>query len=125
MVKSSYGLKQAPIQWHENFDIQRLHMDLWFMIMRKNTYKLNNNEGVIIYLYVNDLLIFWISHNVVYDTKCVFASKFDMKILVEANVILGIKILRDNDCIVLSQSHYMEKKELNTLIYDLCLLWMT
>ena len=33
-----------------------------------------------------------------------------MKILVEANVILGIKILRDNDCIVLSQSHYVGKK---------------
>ena len=38
-----------------------------------------------------------------------FASNFDMKDLGEANVILGIKILRDNDCITLSQSHYVEK----------------
>ena len=87
--------------------------------------KLNNNEGVIIYLYVDDLLIFGTSHNVVHDTKCFLASKFDMKILVEENVILGIKILRDNDCIVLLQSHYVEKKKLNTLICDLCLLCMT
>ena len=32
-----------------------------------------------------------------------------MKDLGEANFILGIKILRDNDCIILSQSHYVEK----------------
>ena len=72
--------------------------------------KLNNNECVIICLYVDDLLIFGTSHNFVRDTKCFLASKFDMKILVKANVILGIKILRDNDCNVLSQSHYVEKK---------------
>ena len=79
--------------------------------------KLNNNEGVIICLYVDDLLIFGTSHNVVHDIKCFLASKFDMKILVKANVILGIKILRDNDCIVLSQSHYGEKKKIWTLRY--------
>ena len=73
--------------------------------------KLNNNEGVITCLYVDDLLIFGTSHNVVHDTKCFLASKFDMKILVEENVILGIKILGDNDCIVLSQSHYVVKKK--------------
>ena len=32
-----------------------------------------------------------------------------MKDLGEANVMLSIKILRDNDCIILSQSHYGEK----------------
>ena len=32
-----------------------------------------------------------------------------MKDLGEANIILGIKILRDNDYITLSQSHYVEK----------------
>ena len=74
--------------------------------------KLNNNESVIICLYVDDLLIFGTSHNVVHDTKCFLASKFDMKILVEANVILDINIFRDDDCNVLSQSHYVEKKKI-------------
>ena len=73
--------------------------------------KLNNNESVIICLYVDDLLIFGTSHNVMHDTKCFLAFKFDMKILVGANAILGIKILRDNDCSVLSQSHHVEKKK--------------
>ena len=87
--------------------------------------KLNNNEGVIICLYVDNLLIFGTSHNVIHDTKCFLAFKFDMKILVGANVILGIKILRNNDYNVLSQSHYVENKKLNTLICDLCLLCLT
>ena len=74
--------------------------------------KLNNNESVIICLYVDDLLIFGTSHNVMHDTKCFFTSKFDMKILVGANAILGIKILKDNDCNVLSQSHYVREKKI-------------
>ena len=71
--------------------------------------KFNNNEGVIICLYVDDLFIFGTSHTVVHDNKIFLAFKFDMKDLGEANVILSIKILRDNDCIILSQSHYVEK----------------
>ena len=71
--------------------------------------KFYNNECVIICLYVDDLLIFGTSHNVVHDTKSFLISKFDIKDLGETNVILGIKILRDNDCIILSQSHYVEK----------------
>ena len=71
--------------------------------------KFINNEGVIICLYIDDLLIFGTSLNVVHDAKHFLASNFDMKDLGEANVILGINILRDNDCITLSQSHYVEK----------------
>ena len=61
-----------------------------------------------------------------HDTKCFLASKFDMKILVEANVILDINIFRDDDCNVLSQSHYVEKKKIKhfdmwpmSIMYDL------
>ena len=49
--------------------------------------KLVNNECVIICLYVDDLLIFGTSHNIVHDTKCFLVSKFDMKILVGAKML--------------------------------------
>ena len=50
-----------------------------------------------------------------------------MKILVEANFILGIKILKVNDYSVLSQSHHVKKKKkikhfgmwLVSIMYDL------
>ena len=110
LVKSLYGLKQAPKQWHEKFDNIMLTHGYVIYGADKCVYsKFINNEGVIICLYIDDLLIFGTSLNVVHDAKHFLASNFDMKDLGEANVILGINILRDNDCITLSQSHYVEK----------------
>jgi hypothetical protein len=110
LVKSLYGLKQALKQWHEKFDKAMLSNAYLINGADKCIYsKFDNNEGVIICLYVDDLLIFGTSLEVVHDTKRFLSSNFDMKDMGEANVILGIKILRDNNCIILSQSHYVEK----------------
>jgi hypothetical protein len=110
LVKSLYGLKQAPKQWHEKFDKVMLSNAYVINGVDKRIYsKFNNNEGVIICLYVDDLLIFGTSLDIVHDSKRFLGSNFDMKDMGEANVILGIKILRNDDCITLSQSHYIEK----------------
>ena len=69
----------------------------------------NNNESVIICLYADDLFIFGTSLDVVHNTKRFLGSNFDMKDMGGANVILGIKILKNDDCITLSQFHYIEK----------------
>ena len=71
--------------------------------------KLVNNDCVIICLYVDDMLIFGTNMNVVNDTKLFLASNFDMKDLGEAKVILGVKIIRKNNGIILTQEHYVEK----------------
>ena len=110
MVKSLYGLKQVPKQWHEKFDNVMLTHGYVINGADNCIYsKFINNEGVIICLYVDNLLIFGTSLDVVHDAKHFLTSNFDMKDLGEANIILGIKILRNNDCITLSQSHYVEK----------------
>jgi hypothetical protein len=57
---------------------------------------------VIISLYVDDMLVFCISMNDVHNTKCFLASKFDMKDMSEASVILGIKIIRRDNGIMLT-----------------------
>ena len=66
-------------------------------------------ECVIIALYVDDMLIFGTSLSMVHSTKRFLASQFDMKDMGEANVILGVKITRMGDSIMLSQEHYIEK----------------
>ena len=110
LVKSLYGLKQAPKQWHEKFD----------KIVLANGYKINesdkciyskfeNGKGVIICLYVDDMLIFGTDLEQVEETKKFLSNNFEMKDMGGADVILGIKIIRDGSTIALSQSHYIEK----------------
>ncbi|GJZ16530.1 zinc finger, CCHC-type containing protein [Tanacetum coccineum] len=85
LVKSLYGLKQAP----NKFD--------------------SSDKGVIICLYVDDMLIFKTDQSQVDKTKKFLSSKFSMKDMGEAEVILGIKIKRKNKGIVITQYHYIEK----------------
>eukprot|EP00268_Persea_americana_P012745 TRINITY_DN15453_c0_g2_i2.p1 TRINITY_DN15453_c0_g2~~TRINITY_DN15453_c0_g2_i2.p1 ORF type:complete len:405 (+),score=42.66 TRINITY_DN15453_c0_g2_i2:606-1820(+) len=110
LLMSLYGLKQAPKQWHMKFD----------EVILSNGFKLNEAEKCIYYksdgdstiilcLYVDDLLIFGTNLDCVEETKLLLSNNFDMKDLGEASVILGIRIIRDDISIKLSQSHYIEK----------------
>ena len=66
-----------------------------------------NNSCIIICLYVDDMLIFGTSLQVVIETKSFLRYKFDKKDLGEARVILGIKISRTFNGLNLSQEHYV------------------
>ena len=59
--------------------------------------KFDNGCGVIICLYVDDILIFGTLLDIVKDTKKFLTSQFDMKDIDCANVILGIKLLRKDE----------------------------
>ena len=56
--------------------------------------KVENNSCIIICLYVDDMLIFGTTIQVVINIKSFLRLKFDMKDLGEAEMILGIKITR-------------------------------
>ena len=111
LVRSLYGLKQAPKQWHQKFDD----------VVLANGFKINQSDkcvyskfddsgkGVIICLYVDDMLIFGTDLDEVIKTKVFLSSSFSMKDLGQADVILGIRIVRGEGTISLSQSHYIEK----------------
>ena len=71
--------------------------------------KIENNSCIIIYLYVDDMLIFGTNLQVVIETKSFLRSKFDMKDIGENEVILGIKISRTPNELNPSQEHYVEK----------------
>ena len=55
------------------------------------------------------MLIFGTDISVVNETKSFLQKNFGMKDLGAADVILGIKIIRNSDGIALTQSHYVEK----------------
>ncbi|RVX08302.1 Protein activity of BC1 complex kinase 7, chloroplastic [Vitis vinifera] len=70
--------------------------------------KYEDNTYVVIYLYVDDMLIFGTSLEVLCETKKFLGSKFDMKDLGELEVILGITITRTPNGFKFSQEHYVE-----------------
>ena len=67
------------------------------------------NGYVIICLYVDDMLIMGSNNDIIKTTKRMLNNMFDMKDMGVADVILGIKISKTSNGLVLSQSHYIEK----------------
>ena len=110
LKKSLYGLKQAPKQWHEKFD--KTLTSAGFVVNEGDKYvyyKYGGGKGVILCLYVDDILIFGTDMDVINDVKSFLSQNFDMKDLGEADVILNIKLQMNENGITLSQSHYVEK----------------
>ena len=108
-MKSLYGLKQVPKQWHEKF----------YNIMMSHGFKINECDKfvyvkevehgyVIVCLYVDDMLIASSDDKMITSTKNMLNSRFDMKDMGLADVILGIKLIRTSDGLSLSQSHYVD-----------------
>lgn len=110
LLKSLYGLKQAPKQWHEKFDTTLISAG--FSVNEADRcvyYRHGGGEGVILCLYVDDILIFGTNLDVIKEVKLFLCQNFDMKDLGEADVILNIKLIKGENGITLTQSHYVEK----------------
>ncbi|GKE79793.1 zinc finger, CCHC-type containing protein, partial [Tanacetum coccineum] len=80
LIKSLYGLKQAPKQWHQKFDEVVLSSGYLLNQANKCVYRKfdETGKGVIICLYVDDMLIFGTNQVQVDLTKEFLSSKFSM-----------------------------------------------
>nr|GEV57257.1 zinc finger, CCHC-type [Tanacetum cinerariifolium] len=103
--------EEALKQWHQKFDEVVLSNGYLLNQADKFVYRKfdGSGKGVIICLYVNDMLIFGTGQVQVDMTKEFLSSRFSMKDIGEADVILGIRIKHDSNGIAISQSHYIEK----------------
>jgi hypothetical protein len=74
-------------------------------------YRYDGGNGVILCLYVDDILIFGNNVDVIKEVKDFLSNNFEMKDLGEADVILNIKLLRkeENGGVTLVQSHYVKR----------------
>ena len=89
LLKSLYGLKQAPKQWHEKFN--RTLTSAGFVVNETNKcvyYRFGGAEGVILCLYVNGILIFGTSLNVIKEVKDFLSQSFVMKDLGEGKSLI-------------------------------------
>ncbi|GJW82156.1 putative RNA-directed DNA polymerase [Tanacetum coccineum] len=109
-VKSLYGLKQAPKQWHQKFD--HVMIECGFKINECDKYvyvKDTNNRYVILCVNVDDMLIIGSNDKMIQSTKDMLKSRFDMKDMGLADVILGVKITRTQNGLMFSQTYFMDK----------------
>ena len=67
------------------------------------------NENIVLCLYVDDILLFGISIEIINETKSFLKRHFEMKDMGEASVIRGLKLTQSADGITLTKSHYIEK----------------
>ena len=110
LVKSLYGLKQAPKQWHQKFDQVMLNSGFKINECDKCVYVKDTSKGyVMLCLYVDVMLIIGSDDKMIRSTKDMLKARFDMKDMGLADVILGVKIIRTQTGLVLSQSHYVDK----------------
>jgi hypothetical protein len=71
--------------------------------------KQNKNDYVILCLYVDDIMILGSNNQVINITTSFLSENFDTKDFSLVNVILNIKLLKNNNSFALTQSHYIEK----------------
>ncbi|GJR30556.1 retrotransposon protein, putative, ty1-copia subclass [Tanacetum coccineum] len=90
LLKSLYGLKLALKQWHQKFDHTMLESGFKINECDKCVYVKDTNNGyVILCLYVDDMLIVGRNDKMIKSTKVMLKSKFDMKDMGLADVILA------------------------------------
>ena len=105
-----FGLKHAPKQWHEKFVSVILSGGFVHNGANKCMYsKFTKEYGVIVCIYVDDMLIFGTNMKGVCETKKYMPSIFKMKDLNEVDNILRIKNKRHGEDFAPCQSHYVEK----------------
>ena len=110
LVKGLYGLKQSGRVWNTTF--QTTLTSLGFArLSGDNSVFLNENLGVIIALYVNNLLIFSKEMKLLLDLKTELQKAYNMKDLGKADVCLGIQIWRDRKArtLTIDQRTYFDK----------------
>ena len=110
LVKGLYGLKQSGRVWNTTF--QTTLTSLGFArLSGDNSVFLNENSGVIIALYVDDLLIFSKEMKPLLNLKTELQKAYNMKDLGEADVCLGIQIRRDRKArtLTIDQRTYFNK----------------
>ncbi|MCP4114884.1 MAG: hypothetical protein GY737_05660, partial [Desulfobacteraceae bacterium] len=110
LIKSLYGLKQSPRAWN-----QVLHEHLLKTGFKRTTsdhcvyiYDTLAGHRLTLAVYVDDILILAPTEDDMQWVKSKLAARFKIKDLGRAHHLLGMKIRRNDQGILMTQSHYVD-----------------
>ena len=110
LIKTLYGLKQAGREWNKVLDHKL--KGIGFIPLKSDPcayIRRNGNDLEIITVWVNDLLLFTTSDNLMTSLKINLNAIFNLTDIGEPNKIIRIEITRKaNSSIFISQKHYIE-----------------
>jgi hypothetical protein len=87
LQKPLYDLKQAPKQWHKKFDMTLITTDFSVNdVDRCVYYHHGGGQGVILCLFIEDILIFGTSLDVINEIKTFLCQSFDTNYRGETDV---------------------------------------
>lgn len=105
--RAMYGLKQAGREWNrtlvkalKSFDLIQSKIDPCVFY--------NHNLDLIVAIYVDDILIFWLDPTALVKIKRSLCNTFKMKDMGSAKQILGIRVNQGDGFIELDQSAYIK-----------------
>jgi transposase InsO family protein len=109
LIRALYGLKQSPRAWYETL-IDFLHK-LGYTRTDADYSVLYNSAGIIVAIYVDDLLIFGKQLDLIRELEAELKASFSMTDLGPCAYYLGIEVIRDREqgTITLCQTEYIKR----------------
>src|SRR5260370_15021925 len=109
LVKTLYGLKQSGHEWNIEFDKKICQKGFICLQADPCAYiKRKNDEVAIITIWVDDLLLFAGSNQIMNEMKNDLCSQWEVTNLGKPSKIIGIEITRSDDTIMISQKRSVE-----------------
>ena len=104
-----YGLKQGPRVWFKKL---KSVLESWEFVREKLDtslfYKENGSDLTLLLIYVDDIIVTGSNNAEIEKLISSLGNTFALKDLGELNFFLGIKIIRNNDTLILSQRKYIK-----------------
>uniref|UniRef100_A0A803PIF8 Reverse transcriptase Ty1/copia-type domain-containing protein n=1 Tax=Cannabis sativa TaxID=3483 RepID=A0A803PIF8_CANSA len=107
LKKALYGLKQAPRAWTSQIDKYFLDKDFTKGPYEHALYiKIKNEDTLIVYLYVDDLIITGSSSSMFEEFKKDMAKEFEMTDIGLMSYYLGIEVKQEGKGVFITQEDY-------------------
>lgn len=106
LKKALYGLRQSPRLWYKKLTDALKSMGF---SRCENDHSVWTKKDVVVAIYVDDILVFGASEEVISETKSNLAKKFKMVDSGPVDFFLGLQVVRSIHGFGLTQTHYIDR----------------